>query len=381
VRPSETTASLDNIQDHLADYVTGGSPDDRFAGALGKSLLLAEITGRNPHAFGGFDLETELRARLQPTGIKAGRFTDDAKFGDPTAASQDFSNGFGQGVAMLALSRTHDGVPASAISFLLDQQCPGGGFRSTYDATPPAVSTRGCTADAQADPDSTAIALDVLITVPDAAGVHTATTKAVTALLVLQDAAGGFPSAAGTLDANTTGLAGQALRSAGQTAAADKAATFLGTVQLTSAQVTGGPAAAEVGAIAFTGTDHDAAVAAGIADSARDKFHRATAQGVLGLGLAPYGVVATPPVVVTTTTTGATTTTGPTTTTTAAGATTSTSTSASTTVVAAGSQNGSSPLPKTGTDVIDMVIVGLALLGIGESVRRGAREQARRSHS
>ena len=295
VHPTEATASLNNIQDHVSDYVTGGSPADRYAGALGKSLLLAEITGRNPHAFGGFDLESDLRARLQTTGITAGRFTDDAKFGDPTAASSDFSNGFGQAVDMLALTRTPGGVPASAIDFLLAQQCPGGGFRTSYDATAPAASTRGCASDTEADPDGTAIALDVLLTQPAAPGVPAATAKAIAKLVALQDAGGGFASSAGTLNANTSGLAGQALRTAGLTTLADKAAAFVASLQVTAPVAptaadaapapAAAPTAADLGAFAFSVADHAAAEAAGIAAAAKGQVppcHRAGGPRVRG---------------------------------------------------------------------------------------------------
>jgi hypothetical protein len=368
VRPAEAAASLATVEDNLGDYVTSGAfgPDDRYAGALGKSLLLAEITDEDPTTFGGFDLETELRARLQTTGDQTGRFSDLTGFGD-------FSNGFGQAIDMIALSRTDDGVPAPAIAFLLAQQCPNGGFRGVYG------TTAGCTDDAAADADYTVIALDALLTTPNASGVSAAITKTVTWLLSQQTAQGGFPGSGGAVNANTAGLAAQAFRQVGQNAAADKAEAFVTSMQLTLAQV-----ADDAGAIAFDVAGHDAAVTAGeVGDQAADQFHRATAQAVLGFGLPNYSGLAVPPPPTTTTTSTSTTTSttaaSSSTTSTSAGASTTASTAAVTSTTAAAAGHG--PLPKTGSGVMATVIIGLALVGIGESVRRGAREQARRSRS
>ena len=67
---SAAASTADNVLDNVAGYVTGadfGSPNDRYAGALGKALLLALVQGRGT-AHDGLDLETELRARMVTTG-------------------------------------------------------------------------------------------------------------------------------------------------------------------------------------------------------------------------------------------------------------------------------------------------------------------------
>ena len=89
-------------------------------------------------------------------GGEAGRFRTTRP---ANAFGGDFSNGFGQALAILALARTSSGVPASAVDFLLDQQCPGGGFRGDY------TTPGGCTADASATVDATGFALQALVTV------------------------------------------------------------------------------------------------------------------------------------------------------------------------------------------------------------------------
>ena len=123
----------------MADFVSYDSLGTAFAGVrlagpMAKSLLVAEVQGGDPKAFGGWDLEGDLRALMLTTGPTTGRFADKNAF------SPDASNGFGQALALIALHRTRDGVPSDAIGFLLAQQCPAGGFRLFYDSG----ATCGC---------------------------------------------------------------------------------------------------------------------------------------------------------------------------------------------------------------------------------------------
>ena len=148
---SAATAATAGLAAHIGDYITGeafGDAGSHYAGPIGKSLLAATLQGADVHSFGGVDLETLSRAALQTSGIHEGRFSDVSTFGD-------FSNGFGQALNILALSRTSAGVPSSAADFLLAQQCPAGGFRLFYDAVNPVDSTRGCESDDEADTDAT----------------------------------------------------------------------------------------------------------------------------------------------------------------------------------------------------------------------------------
>jgi hypothetical protein len=183
-------------------------------------------------------------------------------------------------------------VPAGAVTFLLAQQCPGGAFRLFYDATAPAVSTRGCASDAEADTDATAFAITALVTTAATAERSAAVTRATTWLLDHQDpATGGFGGTGPTAgpNANTTALAVRALRAVGQTAAVARALDFVATMQLDSTKVTGTPATGEVGAIARNQAALTDALASGMAPSARDQWRRATTQAVLALATAPFG--------------------------------------------------------------------------------------------
>ena len=106
-RSTETAATTANVMNNAPSYVTGvdfGSPDERYAGPLGKLLLVAKVQGVSTSNLGGLDIEAELRARMQTSGPQQGRFSDVSAFGD-------FSNGFGQAFAVLGLNRTAGGVP------------------------------------------------------------------------------------------------------------------------------------------------------------------------------------------------------------------------------------------------------------------------------
>ena len=189
--------ALDGMAANLDAYVM---PAGVVApGALAKVLLAVQVQGADPTAFGGHDLEAELRALLIATGPDTGRFG--------TASI------FDQSLAILALSRTSAGEPAAAVTWLSAAQCPSGEY--SFDGSCPA----GPGAE---DPDTTAFALQALL----AGGAGTDAGEAVTWLLSIQQPEGGFPSF-GTANTNSSGVAAQALRAAGETASADAAATFV----------------------------------------------------------------------------------------------------------------------------------------------------------
>lgn len=228
----------------MSAYIGDGVAES-YAGSTAKLMLIAQIAGQDPTAFGGADLETRLRALLTPSG----RFSDTSAFGD-------FSNGFGQAFAMLALDRTSGGVPASAISFLTGTQCDDGGFETFYDD--PATCT--------SDEDSTSMILQALVA---AGGADDAVADGLAWLLDQQDDNGGFGGSGPTpqVNASSTGLAAQALRVLGQDAAADDAAAFL-----RGQQVGCQGAMADRGGIAYDADGFNTGNAS-----------RATAQALLGL--------------------------------------------------------------------------------------------------
>jgi hypothetical protein len=275
-KSAETTATTANVMNNALSYVTGvdfGSPDERYAGPLGKLLFVAKVQGVSTTNLGGLDIEAELRARMQTSGPLQGRFSDVSAFGD-------FSNGFGQAFAVLSLNRTTGGVPPEAVTFLLAQQCPAGGFRLFYDGGD------RCTTDGEADTDATAMAIEALLVQSGAPGASASLNRALGWLVRQQDSATGAFAGTGptaTPNANTTGLAAKALLAARQASAANKAGVWIQSLQLTEANAGDGPAAADIGAIAYDPASRDAALAGGIPAEGRDQVRRATAQGVLAL--------------------------------------------------------------------------------------------------
>ena len=261
------TESVDAVDEVLGSYI-GSDFGESYAGATAKALFLQQVLG---HDLGGAtDLDANLRALIQTSGDQQGRFSDESAFGD-------FSNGIGQAIAILALDRTSGGVPADALTFLLDQQCSDGSFRLNFGAT------ASCAAPSEGDADATAFALSSLLTQPSSAAVDDAITAAVDRLIADQEPNGGFVGT-GAVNSNTTGLAAAALRAAGEGSAADAAARFLAGLQL------GDCADDDFGAIAYD----QSAFAAGI-EADRAQWTRATAQGALGLGLPAYGGIGSVP--------------------------------------------------------------------------------------
>ncbi|WP_052848971.1 fibronectin type III domain-containing protein [Streptomyces avicenniae] len=276
--PAGTTAvrTADNLAAHAADYVTlapEGAPDAVLSGPLAKLTLALAATGRDLHDVDGLDLEAELRALMATTGPDAGRFTDHHPGGP------DNSNTFGQSLAVLALARTDDGVPAAAVTDLTERQCPSGGFRLT-----PGTGAQGetCTGDT----DATALAVQALLTVPRTDTLDRVLGRAVGWLLARQDTAtGAFGGTGPTRDpnANSTGLIAQTLAATGQTDAAARAADWLRTLQLTEGD--------DSGALAYNPEAYEDGRRHGLDTAVRDEWRRSTTQAVLGLGLPAFGAI------------------------------------------------------------------------------------------
>ncbi|TWP50726.1 terpene cyclase/mutase family protein [Lentzea tibetensis] len=218
-----------------------GSGTEAYAGAHAKLMLAALVKHKNPASFGGVDLPAGLRGLLTPSG----RFSDRSDFGD-------FSNAFTQSLALLALDRTQAGAPAPAVTFLAGTQCADGGFPLNFGQAT-------CTSDV----DSTAMVVQALF----ATGRATDAREGVAWLVTQQQADGGFRAVAnGPTNANSTGLAAEALAKH-RPAAAAKGRAFLRSLQVGCT----GPAA-DRGAVAHDASGFNPATAP-----------RATAQAILGL--------------------------------------------------------------------------------------------------
>lgn len=261
---AQAAASAAYVLENASSYVSFG--EDRYAGPLGKLMVFAQARGLNTTNVDGLNLEEEVRARLQPSG----RFTDKSEFGD-------FSNGVGQAFDMIALSKTTEKVPANAVTWLLAQQCPNGGFRTDYSDDLPS-----CTSDDDADLDGTSFALLALAV----STLNEAQQAKVDAGLEYLLDNQGEDNLIG--NANSSGVAASALRTHGLIPDANTIAAAVEGLQLTSGQV---------GAIALNPADAQAKQANGIPEDQLPTYWRSTAQAVMALGLPSYvqrGVV--PPV-------------------------------------------------------------------------------------
>ncbi|MEO6988176.1 MAG: hypothetical protein ABI239_05955, partial [Aquihabitans sp.] len=273
--------AYDLVVDDLRSYVTDedyGDGTGRISGALGKSLLATTLMGEDSADVDGLDLEAEVRNGMQSTGTQAGRFSD-------LPISDDYSNGFGQTLSMMALANTDDGVPAPAVDFLIDQQCPSGGFRGAY------AGDEGCTDDSNADTDYTALAVQALASAPRTMATNVAIADGTAWLLARQDGSGGIAGTgfAAGFNTNTTGLSAQALRAVGRADAADEAAAWVAQQQLNTATAGTAGGELELGAIAYNSASFDDAVQNGIDSGGRDQWRRSTPQALLAFDAPAFG--------------------------------------------------------------------------------------------
>lgn len=227
----------------LSGYA-GDGVIESYPGSTAKLALVAEAQGLDPTSFGGADLIGRLAGLLSPSG----------RYSDRSAFPGDFSNSIGQSFAVLAMSRRPVGPPVSAVDFLASSQCPDGGF-------PVRFAQPACTSSV----DATGFAVQAML----AAGKSTEAGRGLDYLVAAQAASGAFADG-GTENANSTGLALQALRvgdRASDSTSVARATTFLRGLQVPCAGVP-----AQRGAIAFDATGFAAGTAT-----------RATTQAVLGL--------------------------------------------------------------------------------------------------
>ncbi len=272
---AKVKAARTALSHHVADYT--GAKKERFAGALGKLLVLAETTGGGESAFGGVNLVRRTAQRVSTTAPTTGRIEDRSAFGD-------FSNVIGQIFVTRGLLEAGNPAGEDALTFLLQQQCAAGFFR--LDFTRSKTSTnQACGATSPSDLDTTALAV---IELTDLAGSHTelaaALTDATTWLLGQQKADGSFRGGTTTSPKNTnsTGLAGWALLTAGDCVDAQHAAQWVRGLQVTRPPASS-RLAAESGAIAYNGPAFKAGKKSGINKTTRDQWRRATSQAAPAL--------------------------------------------------------------------------------------------------
>lgn len=198
------SASIETATDWLETQAESysGLGDDVSAGAIGKLLLVAATTDRDPHAFGGVDLVAEVEA-VEVTEPDAGdpedllgRYRDVSEFGD-------FSTPLTHALVLLGLERTSGATPSDAATeVLLDQQCDDGGFSEVFLLVTEDDPEPACTSSV----DTTSYAVQAL----DALGEDAAVASAVDWLEGVQADDGSFGSADGQ-NTNSSGLAALAL--------------------------------------------------------------------------------------------------------------------------------------------------------------------------
>jgi hypothetical protein len=193
-------AAVAFLQAHVDDYL-GAPGGDASVGALAYSLLLADAAGVPGTNFGGQDLVARLQATL-----------GDLEPGLYGAADPTFDGAFRQGLAILGLLSQGVAPDPSAIAWLTDQQCAGGGWEAYRADTSVPCGPPDPVNFVGPDSNSTALALAALA----AAGV-TPSNDALAFLDATQAVDGGWAFIDGLdVDPNSTALVIQALVAAGE---------------------------------------------------------------------------------------------------------------------------------------------------------------------
>lgn len=206
-----------NIDDHLDPEGDGAANDN--PGRLGGAILLADVAGRDPRAFGGTDLIARLEATRQTSGADAGRYG---------AEANAFAQVVLQSLAIVGLRAADVSVPADATAWLVDQQCDSGGFpayrqpelRTTDDCAATATVAGNEVGPTPPDSNSTALAVQALVATSTARQYDT-----LDWLAGIQRDDGGFPFQADTdfaTDASSTALVIQAITASGEDATAGR---------------------------------------------------------------------------------------------------------------------------------------------------------------
>jgi len=273
------------LANNAGEYTSATFADTTYvsSGATAKVLLAAKVLGRDVRDFGGVDYRKRLTRFIVPNGPDAGRLSDRNSDGS------DFSNTLGQSLGVIGFARTGS-APQPVVDHLLEQQCQAGFFSLSM------TTGKNCNqAGGNGSVDATALAVQALFAaeqqgeaqVPDRR-----IAKAVRWLASVQRANGSFGSDADirTSNANSTGLAAQALADAGRMTAVQKARQWVASVQITRRNAEA--ADNVIGAIAYDRAALRTAQRDGVTDqTVRDQFRRATSQGAFALAPEPFRVL------------------------------------------------------------------------------------------
>ena len=235
VDASTAEDGLTYLEAHSADYIPADGSDG--PGPLSLLILDAKALGADPTNFGGINLVARLLATEQTSGPDAGLFGTEAQLGAYDAGTYD------QGFSLSALKAANVSADGPARTWLVDQQCPDGGWAL------PDIATNTCTEDPTTftgpDTNSTSLALQGLA----AQGALTSSIRdnALTFLHGAQNTDGGWGyQPTNPSDPDSTALVMQGLLAMGQVPTSSTLATLL------SFQIATG---ADAGALTFPGGD------------------------------------------------------------------------------------------------------------------------------
>jgi hypothetical protein len=209
---SVARAGLTYLQSHVDAYVVSGGLDGPAELAL--LILDAESLGVDPHSFGGTDLVARLLATEQTSGPDAGLFGTEAQ------AAAFSAGGYQQGLALAALAAAGVKGPSQvgqAITWLVNEQCPDGGWTSPDNANDACSGTP----DNFAGPDTNSTALAIEGLVAQGAMTTAISSNAVAFLAAGQVGDGGWSlypntvSVPATSDPDSTAVVSQALLALG----------------------------------------------------------------------------------------------------------------------------------------------------------------------
>jgi len=200
--------ALGYLEDRVDDYVTVDGSDG--PGKLALLILDAEALGANPTSFGGTNLVARLLATQQTSGVDIGLFGTEAQVSDYSAG------GYEQGLALAALAAAgvrNTSQVTAAVSWLVGEQCPDGGWTTPDNAENPCDGSPASYAGP--DTNSTSLAVQGLA----AQGVLTpgVASRALAFLSRGQDSDAGWSyypntsTAPGSTDPDSTALVIQAL--------------------------------------------------------------------------------------------------------------------------------------------------------------------------
>lgn len=261
------------VMENKLAYTSPGFGTITSAGATAKALVLQQNVDAS---------DPGLLKQLEGTVAENGRIAD--KLDTKNKAAADYSNTIGQSYAVWALNNAESKEAAAATEFLAGQQCEEGWFRVTFTADPAADQT--CDADPKAvpDADATAFALIALsgVASPEA---EKAVEAGVEWLKETQAKDGSFKAATGNIaNSNTTGLAGWAFGRAGETEAAEKAATWVADYVVTCGE--------DAGAVAYDDAALTEANTKGLTKESEGMYRLAAAQALPSLVFLPKDATA-----------------------------------------------------------------------------------------